>query len=77
MAGGLRFEVHRMPQRMRDKVVSQVLEKIQHGGSHADTGKCKDAGCLFEDCLRWSECEGTDPECPYQKEELRMPWERK
>ena len=77
MAGGLRYEVHKMPPVLRDKVVSQVLEKIQHGSHDADPGKGKNARCLFEDCLRWTECEGSDPQCPYKQEGRMMAWERK
>ena len=77
MAGGLRYEVHKMPPVLRNKVVSQVLEKIQRRSHAADPGRCEKTGCLFEDCLRWQECAGSDPQCPYKQEGRMMAWERK
>lgn len=77
MAGGLRYEVHKMPPGMRDKVVSQVLEKISAGIPAADPVRSENEGCLFEDCLRWGECSGADPECPYKTEGRLMPWPKK
>ena len=67
--GGLRYEVHKMPQGMRDKVVSQVLAKVSAGMSGPDP--CGDIHeqedpCLT--CLRWEECMGVakGKECPFQ-----------
>ena len=66
--GGLRFEVHRMPPGMRDKVVSQVLEKVSAGKPDADPGGGayeKEDPCMS--CLRWKECNGVAKgmECPF------------
>ena len=66
--GGLRFEVHRMPPGMRDKVVSQVLAKVSAGSIDADPVGCDDEQedpCMT--CLRWDECNGVAKgmECPF------------
>lgn len=66
--GGLRYEVHRMPPGMRDKVVAQVLAKVSVGSSDADPGGSTDEQedpCMT--CLRWSECNGVAKgvECPF------------
>ena len=64
--GGLRYEVHRMPQGMREKVVSQVLEKVSAGVPGENTMGIdteQESPCLY--CLRWEECNGVDKEnCP-------------
>lgn len=66
--GGLRYEVHKMPPGMRDKVVSQVLAKVS--ASATDPDPCgwddeKENPCMS--CLRWEECNGVakDNECPF------------
>lgn len=66
--GGLRYEVHRMPPGMREKVVSQVLAKISDGAAAEDPGGCDDAKeepCMT--CSRWEECNGVAKgmECPF------------
>lgn len=66
--GGLRYEVHRMPPGMRDKVVSQVLAKVSAGCTDADPLGCADEQedpCLT--CPRWEECNGVAKgiECPF------------
>lgn len=66
--GGLRYEVHRMPPGMRDKVVAQVLAKVSAGITDADPRGCddeKENPCMT--CLRWEECMGVAKgrECPY------------
>lgn len=66
--GGLRYEVHKMPQGMRDKVVSQVLAKVSASVAAADPGRSADEQkdpCLT--CLRWEECMGVakGKECPF------------
>lgn len=65
---GLRYEVHRMPPGMRDKVVAQVLAKVSAGSSDADSVRGVDEQedpCVS--CLRWEECMGVAKgrECPY------------
>ena len=66
--GGLRYEVHKMPPGMRDKVVSQVLAKVSAGMYEADQIRSADEQedpCLT--CLRWEECMGVAKgnECPF------------
>ena len=66
--GGLRYEVHRMPPGMRDKVVSQVLAKVSAGMPDTDQSGCadeKEEPCMT--CLRWDECNGVakGKECPF------------
>lgn len=66
--GGLRYEVHRMPQGMRDKVVSQVLAKVSAGSPAQDPCGCDDEQedpCVS--CSRWGECNGVakGQECPF------------
>lgn len=66
---GLRYEVHKMPPGMRDKVVSQVLAKVSARGTDADPGRSDDEQedpCMS--CLRWEECNGVakDNECPFK-----------
>ena len=64
--GGLRYEVHRMPQGMRERVVSQVLEKVSAGASGEDQNGSvaeRENPCMY--CLRWEECNGVDKQnCP-------------
>lgn len=74
MAGGLRYEVHRMPEGMREKVVAQVLEKVSAGAAVDDLDRPEGSGGLCETYLRWSECAGTDAACPHRQKGLRMPW---
>lgn len=67
--GGLRYEVHRMPQSLRDKVVSQVLAKISAGMPDADqSGSADEQEDPCVSCLRWEECNGVakDSECPFK-----------
>ena len=66
--GGLRYEVHRMPEGMRDKVLAQVLAKVaadQTAGGSTSEGD-EETPCA--DCLRWDECQGVaEPgECPWK-----------
>lgn len=66
--GGLRYEVHRMPPALRDKVVSQVLAKISAGTTEPDpciSDDEKEDPCMT--CLRWEECMGVAKgnECPF------------
>lgn len=66
--GGLRYEVHRMPQSLRDKVVAQVLAKVSARGADADPRRSDDEQedpCMT--CPRWSECNGVAKgmECPF------------
>ena len=68
MAGGLRYEVHRMPPGMRDKVVSQVLAKVSAGRADADPrGSTDEEEDPCMSCLRWDECMGVawGMECPF------------
>lgn len=68
---GLRYEVHKMPQGMQEKVVAKVLEKISSGtgGSEAVPAGEEETPC--ETCRRWSECNGVawGQECPYSQRE--------
>ena len=66
--GGLRYEVHRMPEGMRDKVVSQVLAKVSADVADAHQIRNTDAEedpCMT--CSRWEECNGVAKgmECPF------------
>ena len=65
MAEGLRYEVHKMPPGMRERVMAQVLEKVSARAGNPDeaVAEVKDGPCAT--CLRWWECNGVDKEyCP-------------
>lgn len=63
--GGLRYEVHRMPPGMREKVVAQVLEKVSAGSVDRIANEPEENDPCT-DCLRWWECNGVDEGCPYR-----------
>lgn len=64
--GGLRYEVHRMPPGLRDKVVSQVLAKVAADPPAGEPEEMEETPCA--DCLRWDECQGVagPGECPWK-----------
>lgn len=72
---GLRYEVHRMPPGMRDKVVAQVLAKVSAGAAAPDQGESeKERVDPCVTCLRWEECMGVDDACPHRQKGMLMPW---
>ena len=67
MAGGLRYEVHKMPPGMQSKVVSQVLAKVSAGAAVPDAERPEEQEDPCVTCIRWDECMGVakDMECPF------------
>ena len=63
--GGLRYEVHRMPPGMREKVVAQVLAKVQIRAADPHKKELEEIDPCF-DCPRWWECNGVDEMCPFK-----------
>lgn len=71
---GLRYEVHRMPPGMQQKVVSQVLAKISAGADQSDADRPEEQENPCMSCLRWEECMGVDGDCPHRQKGMLMPW---
>lgn len=65
-----------MPERLREQVVATIVAKVSAGVPKEAPGGGEAESCAGEDCLRWPECNGTDPQCPYKAEGRLMPWPR-